>query len=161
GWSHTLSATVKGGTIFGPPQDEFFDFYIGGLPGMRGYPFYALGGNEYAMANLTYRVPIFQHIDIRILQMYFATMYGAFYGDIGNVTTTGNPNHYSDPDKLKRDVGFELRLESFSYYAFPTRIFFSATYGLDQFSREVTATGSAEPFVTYGHEWDFHFGILF
>lgn len=154
GWKHTLSATVRGGTIFGPPVDNFFDFYIGGLAGMKGYPFYSLGGNEYAMVNLTYRFPLIEHIDVRVAHLYFDKLYAAVYGDAGTTWTGGGLKG----NKFKRDVGAELRLEAFSWYAYPTRIFFNATYGLDQFDRYVSNSAST---VTYGKEWQFHFGILF
>ena len=121
---------------------------------MKGYPFYSLGGNEYAMANVTYRFPLIEHIDVRVLQMYFDKLYAAFYGDAGTTWTGGGLSGQS----FKRDAGVELRLEAFSYYAFPTRIFFNATYGFDQFDRYISSTGTN---VTYGKEWNFHFGVLF
>ncbi|MBI5022475.1 MAG: PD40 domain-containing protein [Ignavibacteriales bacterium] len=154
GWKHTLSAQLRGGTIFGPPQDNFFNYYIGGLAGMKGYTFYSLGGNEYAMANATYRFPIFEDIDTRILHMIFNQLYGAVYGDIGNAWTGGGLTG----KKFKKDAGVELRLEAFSYYAFPTRIFLSATYGFDKFNYQME---SSKKIVTYGKEWSFHFGVLF
>ena len=155
GWSHTLSAQLRGGTIFGSPVNNFFNFYIGGLAGMKGYPFYSLGGNEFAYANLTYRFPVLEHIDLRVLQLYFDKLYAAFYGDVGSAWTGGGPGG----QKFKRDAGAELRLEAFSYYAFPTRIFFNATYGFDQFEHFIPSSGV--PAVTYGKEWNFHFGVLF
>ncbi|MBI3765797.1 MAG: PD40 domain-containing protein, partial [Ignavibacteriales bacterium] len=157
GWKHTLSVQVHGGTIFGPPVDDFFNFYIGGLAGMKGYPFYSLGGNEFAYANLTYRFPVLEHIDLRLLQLYFDKLYAAFYGDVGTAWTNGRDGTLRD-QKFKRDAGVELRLEAFSYYAFPTRVFFNATYGFDQFNYYTTT--STTPF-TYGKEWNFHFGVLF
>ena len=153
-WEHTLTAQVRGGTIFGPPVDNFFDYYIGGLAGMKGYPFYSLGGNEFLYGNITYRFPISNNIDLRVKQLYFDKLYAAIYGDIGNAWTGGGPSG----KKFKKDVGIELRLEAFSYYAFPTRIFFNATYGLDQFNHYISGTQTT---VTYGKEWQYHFGILF
>lgn len=153
-WKHTLSAQIRGGSILGSPVDNFFDFYIGGLNGMKGYPFYSLGGNEYFHTNITYRFPIFEKIDLRILHLYFDKLYGSFYGDVGNAWTGGGIKEM----KFKRDVGFELRLESFSWYSFPTRLFFNASYGLDKFDRSVR---DGKDFVTYGKEWRMYFGILF
>lgn len=154
GWSHTLSGQVRGGTTFGPPVDDFFDFYIGGLAGMRGYPFYSLGGNEYALANLTYRFPLLEHIDLRVLQISFDKLYASVYGDAGATWTSGGISG----QRFRRDAGAELRIQAFSYYAFPTSIFFSATYGFDQFQRYVSPTATT---VTYGKEWNYHFGVLF
>ncbi len=150
-WTHTLTAELHAGTIFGRPVDHFFDFYIGGLVGMKGYPFYSLGGNQYMYSNLTYRFPLLEHIDLRVLQIYFDKLYAAFYGDAGSAWTGGPMRN----QKVKYDAGAELRIESFSYYAFPTRIFFNATYGFNQFHSE------ANPIPTYGKEWNFHFGVLF
>jgi len=154
GWTHTLSGQLRGGTIFGPPVDDFFDFYIGGLEGMKGYPFYSLGGNEYVYGNLTYRFPVDEHLDFRVLQLYFDKLYAAFYGDVGDAWSGGG----LEGRNYKRDAGVELRLEAFSYYAFPTRIFFNATYGFDQFTHYVQSTNTT---VTYGKDWNFHFGVLF
>jgi Tol biopolymer transport system component len=154
GWKHTLTVQLRGGSILGPPVDDFFDFYIGGLAGMKGYPFYSLGGNEFFYSNLTYRFPVLEHIDLRFAQLYFDKLYAAVYGDVGTAWTGGGIKGQS----FKRDAGVELRLESFSYYAYPTRIFFNATYGFDQFNRYVSNSATN---VTYGKEWNFHFGILF
>jgi Tol biopolymer transport system component len=151
---HTLSALVRGGTIFGPAVDDFFDFYIGGLAGMKGYPFYSMGGNEFASANLTYRFPVAENIDLRLAQLYFDKLYAAVYGDVGSAWTEGGLSGR----RFRRDVGMELRLEAFSYYSYPTRIFFNATYGLDRFDRYIESRNET---VTYGKEWNFHVGVLF
>ncbi len=150
-WKHTLSFTIRAGTIFGREVPDFFDFYAGGLVGMKGYPFYSISGNEIAALNVAYRFPIWENIDFRILQLYFDRLYGEFHADFGNAWS-GLPNIRD----FKKDVGFELRLDAFSWYAYPTRIFFNGTYGLDSFTynrRNVTAR--------YGHEWRFYFGVLF
>jgi Tol biopolymer transport system component len=153
-WKHTLSAHLRGGTIFGPPVDNFFNFYIGGLAGMKGYSFYSLGGNEFAMANLTYRFPLLENIDLRFLQMQFNSLYASVYGDAGSAWTGGGLKNR----KWKKDAGVELRIEAFSYYAFPTRIFLNATYGFDKFDYTIENSNKV---VTYGREWNFHFGVLF
>ena len=150
-WKHTLSFTLRGGTIFGPRVPDFFDFYAGGLIGMKGYPFYSISGNEIATLNVAYRFPIWENIDLRFLQISFDRLYGEFHADFGNAW-----NGLPDIKDFKRDAGFELRVDAFSWYAFPTRIFFNGTYGLDAFTydrRNVKAE--------YGKEWRFYFGILF
>ncbi|MDE3057947.1 MAG: PD40 domain-containing protein [Bacteroidota bacterium] len=151
GWKHTLSLSLRGGAIFGPAVPDFFDFYAGGLAGMKGYPFYSIGGNEIAAANLTYRFPLWENIDARFLQFYFDKLYASVHGDFGDAWT-GNPAIRN----FKKDAGFELRLESNSFYAYPTRIFFNGTYGFDSFSF-VNSYANAR----YGKEWRFYFGVLF
>ena len=151
GWKHTLSLSLRGGTIFGPLIPDFFDFYAGGLIGMKGYPFYALGGNGVATANATYRFPLWENIDLRFLQVYFDKLYGSVHYDYGDAWN-GSPVLKS----FKKDAGFELRLQAISFYSYPTSIFFNGTYGFNSF----TLTQNNPP-VTYGKEWRFYFGILF
>ena len=81
---HTLSFTLNASGILGPAIDEFFDYYAGGFIGMRGYPFYAIGGNKAVSLNATYRFPIATKLDFRILQIYFSKLYGSVFYDIGN-----------------------------------------------------------------------------
>jgi Tol biopolymer transport system component len=150
-WKHSLTLSLRGGTIFGPEVPDYFDFYAGGLVGMRGYPFYSLGGNEIATANATYRFPLWESIDVRLLHLYFDKLYASVQYDFGNAWN-GRPAVKS----FKKDVGFEFRLESYSFYAYPTRIFFNGTYGLDSFS--LTRNDVS---VQYGKEWRFYFGVLF
>lgn len=153
--NHTLGVSFRGASIIAPPVDEFFDFYAGGLIGMRGYPFYAIGGNDLVTAGVTYRFPLVANIDARFLQFYFDKLYASVFADVGNAWTQGSP----EPSRtFKKDVGAEIRLESFSFYAYPTRMFFSAAYGLDRFDRYIR---SRDQTVAYGREWRFYFGILF
>ncbi len=149
---HTVTLSLHGGSIMGPSVDNFFDLYAGGFAGMRGYPFYALGGNTLARAQLAYRFPISTSLDFRFLQFYFKKLYFSFFGDYGNAWTGTAP---AQPE-WKKDAGFELRLEAFSFYAYPTRIFFSGAYGFDRFTKKFSGVD-----VTYGEEWRFYLGVLF
>ncbi|MBK6915523.1 MAG: biopolymer transporter Tol [Ignavibacteriales bacterium] len=152
-WSdHTLTAQVRAGTIFGPQVPDFFDFYLGGLIGMKAYPFYAISGNEVGWINLTYRFPLFRNIDARFGHLYLDKIFLAFYGDFGNAW---NGSEVSLKD-FKKGAGAELRAHLNSFYLFPTDVFVNASYGFDKFSR--TARNEV---VTYGKEWRFYGGILF
>jgi Tol biopolymer transport system component len=159
GWKHTLSVGLRGGTIFGPPVPKFFDLYAGGMTGMKGYSFFALGGNSIATVNLTYRFPISESLDTRLLQIYFDKLYGAVFADWGDAWDEG----YPVMKDFKKDIGAELRLESYSFYSFPTRISLSAAYGLDQFDRTFQGRDviDGRSFVTYGKEWRLYFTVLF
>jgi len=153
GWAHTLSLRLRAASILGPPVDEFFNFYAGGITGMQGYTFYSLGGNELYHATITYRFPIVSSLDFRIGHLLFDKLYGGVFYDIGDATM--------QPDQMtlrsgKQDAGFELRLETFSFSMYPTRIFFSGAYGLTDFTR----TFNFAP-IRYGREWRWYFGMLF
>lgn len=155
--SHSLSLRLRGGTILGPRQDNFFDFYASGFPNMKGYPFYALGGSRYLTVNLTYRFPLFTDLNFRFMQLYFDKLYFSVYGDIGNAW-------YGKDTKLKdfkKDIGLELRLLTYSYYVYPTAFAFNAAYGLDRFSRIFQTTAGEPKEITYGKEWRFYFTVLF
>ena len=149
---HTLTAGVRAAGIIGKTVDGFFDYYAGGVLGMKGYPFYALGGNTIGTASFIYRFPLATRLDFRILQFYFTKLYGSVFYDVGNAWT-GNVPPLND---WKTDAGFEFRLESFSFYAYPTRFFFSGAYGFDQFQKTFSGVQ-----VQYGKEWRFYFGVLF
>ncbi|HOJ03559.1 MAG TPA: biopolymer transporter Tol [Bacteroidota bacterium] len=152
-WNHALTLRARAATILGDPVDEFFNYYAGGITGMQGYTFYSLGGNELATAQLTYRFPIFSSMDLHLGHLLFDKLYGGIFVDVGDAVMA--PEDFSTR-ALKRDVGFELRLESFSFSMYPTRIFFSGAYGLDSFTRTFQFTE-----VTYGKEWRWYFGMLF
>ena len=149
---HTLSTRLVGGTIFGPAVPDFFDFYLGGLIGMKAYPFYSISGNEIAWINLTYRFPLWRDIDYKLSFLYFDKIFLSFHFDYGNAWT-GNIPAQSD---FKKGAGTEIRLQMNSYYLFPTALFFNASYGFDRFEK-VVDSGVA----SYGKEWRFYGGILF
>jgi Tol biopolymer transport system component len=150
--SHTLSAKLRMGTIFGPEQPDFFDYYLGGMVGMKAYPFYSISGNEVGWLNLTYRMPLFKNIDTRIGHLYVDKLFFSVYGDLGNAWN-GDIPALKD---FKKGAGAELRLAMDSFYIFPTNIFFNASYGFDKFQRTVD-----DKTVSYGHEWRYYAGVLF
>lgn len=149
---HTLTLQVRAGTIFGPTVPDFFDFYLGGLIGMKAYPFYAISGNEIGWINFTYRLPLFTNIDSKVGHLYFDKIFFSVYGDYGNAWNGQNTRF----NKFKRGAGAELRMQMNSFYLFPTSIFFNAAYGFDKIERFVN-----NELITYGQEWRFYGGILF
>ncbi|MFZ1321488.1 MAG: biopolymer transporter Tol [Ignavibacteria bacterium] len=150
--SHSISMRLSGGTIFGPPVESFYNFYASGLPGMRGYPFYALGGGRAVALNLNYRLPVFTNIDTRISPLYLDKLYFSLYGDYGNAWD-GSDTKLND---FKADIGAQLRLQAFSFYVFPTSIFFDVAYGFNEF----TDIYQGQP-ITYGKQLNYYLGVLF
>ena len=149
---HTLTAQFRGGTIFGPTMPDFFDFYLGGLIGMKSYPFYSVSGNELGWINLTYRFPLLSNIDTRLGHLYIDKIYMSVYGDFGNAWNGDMPAL----SEFKKGAGAEVRIKINSFYLFPTSVFFNASYSFDKFTREVR-----DELVDYGKEWRFYGGILF
>jgi len=149
---NTLTAQFRFGAILGKTVPDFFDYYLGGMIGMKAYPFYAVSGNKVGWLNLTYRFPLFKNIDERIGHLYIDKIFMSFYGDVGNAwnadaTTLGD---------FKKGAGTEIRIHMNSYYEFPTDLFFNAAYGFDKFSRNVNGD-----IISYGREWRFYGGIMF
>lgn len=150
--NHSLNMKLRGAAILGKPVDSFYDFYAGGMIGMRGYPYFSLGGGRLAQANLTYRFPLISRIDTRISPLYLDKLYLSLFADYGDAWYGTAPQL----NEFKKDIGFELRLQAFSSYVFPTSIFFSMAYGLDSFTKRFQGTD-----VTYGKEVIYYFGMLF
>ncbi|MCU7492053.1 MAG: biopolymer transporter Tol [Ignavibacteria bacterium] len=151
---HTLTAQFRGASILSRMADttDFFDYYLGGLIGMKSYPFYAVSGKHLGWLNLTYRFPLFKNIDYRLGPLYLDKIFMAVFGDIGNAWEEKMPSL----NNFKKGAGAELRIKMESFYMFPTSIFFSAAYSFDRADRVIR-----EELVRYGKEWQFYGGILF
>lgn len=149
---YTLSARLRAGTIFGPPVPDFFDFYLGGLIGMKAYPFYAISGNELGWLNLTYRMPLWENIDSRVGHLYLDKIFFSVYGDLGNAWT----GEFPEIKDFKKGAGAEIRFKLTSFYLFPTAVFFNAAYAFDAVNRDVRGEN-----IQYGKEWNFYGGVLF
>ena len=146
-WKHTVELRLNGGYI-DRPVDSFFDFFAGGLVGLKGYPFYSIEGRKLASGTLIYRFPISQHLNIQFAPFYLDKLYAGLFVDYGNAWNKGKAR-FQD---FKKDVGIQLRLNTFTFYNYPTMVFFDAAYGLN----DVRNMGQ-----TYGKEFRFYFGLSF
>lgn len=160
GGMHGLGVQLSASSILGKEVDNFYDDYVGGLSGARGFPFYALGGNETLWAQLSYTFPILPRIKKQILFTYIDKVYARVYTDAALAWSGSWPGLR----KARKDVGIELRLGLGSYYLLPTAVFVSATYGMDEFEialDEGFVTPSGSTSVSYGKEFQWHAGVLF
>jgi WD40 repeat protein len=160
GGPHGVSARVQGSTILGGPVDDFFNSYVGGLTGARGYPFYGLGGNETLWFQAAYHFPIVPSIGRQFLFLYADKLFGKLYADAAMAWEGAWPGG----EGVRKDIGGELRLGLGSFYLLPTSVFVSATYSLDSFDAALSegfVTPEGARSVTYGREWLWHFGVLF
>ena len=150
---HALSLRFQGGWI-DRPVHKFFNFYAGGLIGLRGYPFYSIEGRKLVIGKMTYRFPIFKHLDRRLLHFYFDKLYAGVFYDYGNAFDEDKINF----SEFKGDAGVELRFDMFSFYNFPTRIFFNAAYGFDNYTKTEKYNNVK---LNYGKEWRYYVGVTF
>ncbi len=158
--AHGIGVRFRGSTILGGEVDDFYNDYVGGLIGARGYPFYALGGNETLWMQLSYQFPILPDISTQVLFAYVDKLYGRIYTDAALAWSGAWPGF----GEMRKDVGAELRLGLGSFYLLPSAVFLSATYGLDAFDfrlDEEFLTPDGRSTVRYGNELLWHFGILF
>ncbi len=144
---HAVALRLQSGYI-DQPVDDFFNFFAGGLVGLKGYSYYSIEGRAMSIGTITYRFPLVRHLNWQLVNWYLDKIYlGAFYqyGD------AWDPNHFT-LRSFKSDVGVQVRLETFSWYMFPTRIFFEAAYPLKE---------NYHHSIEYKQQWKFYLGILF
>ncbi len=133
--------------------NSFFYFFAGGLEGVRGYPYYSMEGRYLLHGRLTYRFPLFRHLDLSLLHLYLDKVYFAVSYDYGGAFSRTR----GISDKLHDSVNLQLRAEMFSFYGFPTRVSFDAAYGFDKF---VLRREGYAP-LTYGREWRYYLTVAF
>jgi len=125
----TVSGEISLGWMTETAVDSFFNFFAGGMPGLRGYPFYAIEGNRMAVASLMFRMPL-------VRQRHIA--FGPFILQnvvVGSVVQMGDAWDGSQSEPVaKRSVGVQIRLGGFSFYNYPTGIGVEIHRGLDKFS---------------------------
>ncbi|MEX1121468.1 MAG: hypothetical protein WED82_05010 [Balneolales bacterium] len=143
-----------------PPGDTFFLDYIGGLPAMRSYPFFALGGTTTAYSQLSWYLPLVTGIEKQYGRLTPQKIFLRLFAEAGN----GWGSDLNTGNNIKKGVGAELRFSLNSYYLFPTRFFISGAYGFDRFDMQLPedfiTTGESDH-VSYGGELLFNFGLLF
>lgn len=153
---HSLDLHLRAGYI-DRAVDDFFNFFAGGLPGLKGYPFYSIEGRKLAFGRLTYRFPIARKLGLNFLHITLDKVYAGVFAEVGNAF---NQDRLRIGD-LKRDLGAQLRMSAFSFYGFPTTVFFDVAYGLDRVvNRQVTGTDRVEAY-EYGKEWRYYLGVAF
>lgn len=144
---HSMKLRVRVG-VLDNAVDSFYNFYAGGLDGMRGYPFYSIEGRKLAQLGLAYRFPLIQNMALALPIMTLDDLFLSVYGDYGNAWSKKDV----DWNDWKKDVGVQVRLSTYVFYGYPMKIFWDACYGLDGFTHKHTQ---------YGEAWRYYFGILF
>ena len=142
--------------------DDFFWEFAGGLPGLRGYPFYSLKGTRKVVNSTDLRFPLLRNSYSRLAQLTLRDIYLGLHAQVGSAW--GGPEDPSEMDiqnydlnpVWRKDVGVSLRVNWFSFYAFPTAMELGSYYGLDEFT-VVTETET----IPYGGEWRFYWRLLF
>ena len=144
----TLSLKGQAGWISNQNVDSFFHFYLGGIPGVRGYPFYSIQGTKSAYLNATYRMPIFMEKHYKAKWIIFQN------STLGAVIQVGGA--WTEELSIKKSVGIQWRINGFSFYNFPTAIEVEYHQPLDTFKREINETT-----ISYGENGRAYVKVLF
>jgi hypothetical protein len=146
----TLNTTTKGGFLAPAKVDSFFNFFNGGMTGIKGYPFYSVEGSRFALWEATFRFPLFTEKNIPIGWTLFQNSYLGLMFQIGDAW-----NEMAALD-LKKSIGIQWRINGFSFYNFPTAIGLEIHQGIDRFTKNIKGQE-----ITYGHEPTYYFSLLF
>jgi hypothetical protein len=146
-----LSFNLDAGMMFNTEIDSFFNYFAGGMPGLKGYPFYAIEGTHKAVFSTTLRFPVSKRLNINLEPFFFESLYLGLYHQIGDAWTFGK----SAPS-WKQDVGIEARIGGHSWYSFPLALNLDLVYALNEI--EYREFGELK---TLGHNFRFYWTILF
>ncbi len=146
-----LSFNLDAGMMFNTRIDSFFNYFAGGMPGLKGYPFYAIEGTHKLILSSTFRFPVSKRLNLNIEPFSFENLYLGLYHQIGDAWTFGK----SDP-VFKQDVGVEARIGGHSWYGFPLALTFDLVYALNEI--EYREFGERK---TLGNNFRFYWTILF
>jgi len=160
GGENTGKIAGRGFTYLNKPDDFFYLDYIGGLTGLRSYPFFSVGGHSTAFLRASYLTPLFQSINKQLGAYTIDKVFAHLYAETGN----GWGGELNIGNQLKTGVGAELRIAFNGYYLFPLKFFVNGSYGLNEFDVRFSdefITGSGDNTVSYGREFLFNFGLTF
>ena len=157
-----ISSNTKIGALSTQNVDDFFNFFGGGMPGLKGYPYFTISGKNLLVETLTARIPIFRQKSYQFTPIVFKDLYLAGFFQFGNAWDGVMDFRQAWDEKdispvlpyrnFKRVAGGQIRLAGYIFYAYPIAIELDAAYGLD----EVSAFEK-----TFGREWRFYTKILF
>ena len=159
-WDQRFNIRSRFFSYLDGPDEFFYLDYIGGMIGMRSYPYFALGGTTTAYSQLSWFIPLKTDIYRQMGRVTLDKIFLRLFTEAGN--GWGGPLDIDN--SIKTGVGAELRVGMNSYYLFPTSFFISGAYGFDSYDIQLpdafiteTATGR----VGYGNQVLINFGILF
>ena len=148
GWM--FSTNTSFGYLSNSEVDSFFHFFAGGLPGIKGYPFYSIEGIKKGIETMSLRIPILKNYNIPIGIFTFQN------SSLGFVYSIGDAWRREEKIDWKQSAGVELRFNGFSFYNYPTAISVEIHRGLNSFTNEIGGET-----LKFGVENQFYLSILF
>ena len=128
----SLVSSTSLGFISKENIDDFFYFFGGGMPGLKGYTYYdsSLIGSRKMLQSFYIRTPIFKEQSIPFLSSYFKDSTFGIILQAGNVYTGDDFNI----DNFKLSSGIELRLFGYNVYSYPLAVTYE--YHVSENNRE-------------------------
>jgi len=151
----TVSLSSSLGYITNRNADSFFHFYLGGLPGLKGYTFYSIKGVKSALFDATIRFPLFTQKHFKAKWIIFQNSTAGVIFQGGDAWGQKIDNNYKD-FSMKKSVGVQFRINGFSFYNYPTAIEFEYHKPLNKFEDSYN-----EEKIFYGEDARSYFKILF
>lgn len=144
----TTSLNLQNGYFSNTEVDSFFHFFGGGMPGLKGFPYYSIQGTNLVIGTGVVRLPLMvgKHIPLGWFTLQNSTL--------GLVIQGGDA--WINETEFKSSAGIEVRFNGFSFYNYPTAIGFEIHKGLTKF--DVTSDGETW---TVGHTPRIYFTLLF
>ena len=117
------SINSKIGLISNHDIDDFFHFFGGGMPGIKGYTFYdsTLTGSSLWINTVSARLPIMLEKNIKMLHLNFQNVSLGGILQIGG-GFDGTVDSWISDQGYKMSSGIELRMSGYSFYAYPIAI---------------------------------------
>ncbi len=142
-----LGFQFSGGYLENTHIDSFFHYFGGGMPGLKGYPYYSIEGTRLGVLTSLIRFPLVKKMKLNLHPVYFDKIYLSLYHQAGDAWR-GGPGDA----KFKQDAGAELRFGGYSYYAYPLALSLDAVYALSEFKSYDK---------TLGKTWRYYVKLLF
>jgi len=158
------------------PDGGFFEgrfywplrYYLGGHNLLSGYPYFTASGSKLLYARAAYAFPVFRRMNTRFLNFTFAKLYAELFAETGAVANYDQADLDGlDKDDFLSDVGGELRMEMFTNYRIPMRVFCQVARPLDrghvqrQEARELGVDPRGPEAPSRIDKWRFYFGLGF
>ena len=131
-------------------MDEFYDHYLGGWIGLKGYPYFSLHGQHSAHASLYLNQLIIEDASLDIGVFNVKNIAISAFGQWGDAWTDAKFDY-------KSNAGLQLKADSYG----PMKMFFEAVLPMNEIRGTERDAEGAEIPVIYPKEWRFYFGLMY
>jgi Tol biopolymer transport system component len=149
-WKNSgLTVDLKAASNFSK-VDDFYDHYVGGWIGLKGYPYFAIHGQHSFVGSIYLNQLLAKDAMFDLGFFRVKNLAVSAFGQWGDAWTSRSFDY-------KSNVGFQIKASSYG----PTKIFLEAVKPMNRvIGTEVDAEGK-EIDVVYSKEWRYYFGLMY